>query len=42
MHLIIIIIIIIIIMSTIRKKPVKQQYVLHMSPQRGELLPTSG
>ena len=28
--------------STIRKKHVKQQYVLHMSPQYGELRPTSG
>jgi len=28
--------------STIRKKVVKQQYVLHMSPQYGELRPTSG
>jgi len=27
---------------TIRKKLVKQQYVLHMSPQYGELRPTSG
>ena len=27
--------------STIRKKPVKQQYVLHMSPQYGELRPTN-
>jgi len=25
-----------------RKKLVKQQYVLHMSPQYGELQPTSG
>jgi len=28
--------------STIGKKLVKQQYVLHMSPQYGELRPTSG
>jgi len=28
--------------STIRKKLVKQQHVLHMSPQYGELRPTSG
>jgi len=28
--------------STIRKKLVKQQYVLHMSPQYGERRPTSG
>ena len=28
--------------STIGKKLVKQQYVLHMSPQYGELWPTSG
>ena len=28
--------------STIEKKLVKQQYVLHMSPQYGELRPTSG
>jgi len=28
--------------STIAKKLVKQQYVLHMSPQYGELWPTSG
>ena len=28
--------------STIRKKIVKQQYVLHMSPQYGELRPASG
>ena len=27
---------------TIGKKLVKQQYVLHMSPQYGELRPTSG
>jgi len=27
--------------STIGKKLVKQQYVLHMSPQYGELRPTS-
>ena len=28
--------------STIGKKLVKQQYVLHMSPEHGELRPTSG
>jgi len=28
--------------STIGKKLVKQQYLLHMSPQYGELWPTSG
>jgi len=28
--------------STIGKKTVKQQYLLQMSPQYGELLPTSG
>jgi len=28
--------------STIRKKLVNQQYLLHMSPQYGELRPTSG
>jgi len=28
--------------STIEKKLVKQQYVLHMSQQHGELQPTSG
>ena len=28
--------------SIIEKKLVKQQYVLHMSPQYGELQPTSG
>ena len=28
--------------STIEEKLVKQQYVLHMSPQYGELRPTSG
>jgi len=28
--------------STVGKKLVKQQYVLHMSPQYGELRPTSG
>ena len=28
--------------STIRKKPVKQQYLLYMSTQYGELRPTSG
>ena len=28
--------------STIRKKPVMQQYLLHMSSQYGELQPTSG
>jgi len=25
-----------------RKKPVKQQYLLHMNPQYGELQPTNG
>jgi len=29
-------------LSTIGEKLVKQQYVLHMSPQYGELQPTSG
>jgi len=28
--------------STIAKKLVKQQYLLHMSPQYGELQPTNG
>jgi len=28
--------------STIRKKPVKQQYLLHVSSQYGELRPTNG
>jgi len=29
-------------LSTIGKKLVKQRYVLHMSPQYGELRPTNG